>query len=124
VPKNTRPLILVVDDEAVVLTYVSNALRFRNFDVLLAEDGERGLALFLTHQKDISLVLTDVSMPRMAGPEMAAEIRKLDEKVPLIFMTGFSPSRVVPEGFNACPMLHKPFTPLQLYEAIDECLEL
>jgi two-component system cell cycle sensor histidine kinase/response regulator CckA len=117
-----RPLLLVVDDEEVVLTYISNALRTRQCDFILAEDGERGLELFRANKNEIDLVLTDVAMPRMSGPEMVGEIRRADSDVKLIFMTGFSPSQVIPQEFGAYPWLRKPFAAQELFEAIDHCL--
>jgi len=118
-----RPLLLVVDDEATVLRYVSNALRIRQFGFILAEDGERGLDLFLANRDEIAMVLTDVAMPRLSGPEMARQIRRIDPQVGLIFMTGFSPTQVIPQEFRACPWLSKPFTPQQLFDVIDQCLK-
>jgi CheY-like chemotaxis protein len=89
----------------------------------LAEDGERGLGLFIANQEEIDLILTDVSMPRMSGPEMARQIRRIDSEVKLIFMTGYSPSQIVPVEFEGCPTLRKPFTPIQLFHSLDECLK-
>ena len=118
-----HPLLLVVDDETTVLRYISNALRTRRFEFILAEDGERGLDLFTANKDKIDLILTDVSMPRMNGLEMARQIRMSDSQARLIFMTGFSPSYVVPKEFAGFPWLRKPFTPQELFEAVDHCLK-
>jgi CheY-like chemotaxis protein len=64
------PLVLVVDDEPIVLRYLASALQTRGYDNVLAEDGVDGLALFLKFRDEISLVITDVAMPRMSGPDM------------------------------------------------------
>ena len=61
-------------------------------------------------------------MPRMSGPKMVREMRKLDPEVKVIFMTGYSPDRVVPADFQVCRTLFKPFTTAQLYQTVDECL--
>ena len=119
---SARPLILVVDDEPVVLAYIANSFRDGGYDFLLAEDGERGLALFVTNPGKIALVLSDVSMPRSSGPQMVREIRKSDENARVLFMTGFDPEQILPREFRAYPTLRKPFTPAQLYEAIEACV--
>ncbi len=114
-----RRLVLVVDDEPIVLTYLSNALRSRGYDFLLAEDGERGLAMFFMNRDEIDLIVTDVAMPRMGGAEMIREVWPLAPDLKVIYMTGYSPSQVVPDDMRACRVLSKPFSPLQLFRALD-----
>ena len=118
------PLLLVVDDEPAVLTFLANALRIRGYDHVLAEDGERDLALFLKLRDVTSLVITDASMPRMIGPRMVEEIRKLDSAVPIMFITGFSPGFVIPpEMMQACASLKKPFTTAAFFRLVEHCLK-
>ena len=97
-------------------------LRARGYHHVLAEDGERGFALFLKFRDEISLVVTDVSMPRMSGPRMVEEIRKLDSAVPIMFITGFSPGFVIPpEMMQACASLKKPFTTAAFFRLVEHC---
>ena len=117
------PLLLVVDDEPVVLKFLGNALGGRGYDYLLAENGERGLALFLKFRSDISLVVSDVSMPRLNGPDMVREIRKLDTTVPIMFMTGYNPGLVIPIEMQTCASLSKPFTIAAFLGLVEHCLK-
>ena len=117
------PLLLVVDDEPAVRTFLANALRTRGYDHVLAEDGERGLALFLKFRDEISLVITDVAMPLMSGPRMVEEIRKLDSAVPIMFITGYSPGFVIPPEMQTCASLKKPFTTAAFFGLVEHCLK-
>lgn len=110
--------ILVVDDEAVVRTFVANACKARGLRALMAVDGQHGLELFLQHQAEIYLLLTDISMPRLSGPQLARRVRQLAPGLPVLMMTGFSPTMVVPTDLFDCPMLRKPFTVDVLMRAI------
>jgi DNA-binding response OmpR family regulator len=109
---------LVVDDETVVRTFVANACKTRGFRALLAVDGQHGLELFLEHQAEIDLLLTDISMPRLSGPQLARRVRQHAPGLPVLMMTGFSPTMVVPTDLFDCPMLRKPFTVDVLMRAI------
>ena len=122
-PPKLVPLVLVVDDEGVVLTYLANALRIRGYNYVLAEDGESGLVMFREFRDEIRLVVTDVAMPRMSGPDMVREIRKLDSAVPIMFITGFSPGFVIPLEFQACAALKKPFTVTVFLDLVEHCLD-
>jgi DNA-binding response OmpR family regulator len=115
--------VLVVDDEPVVLRYLASALQTRGYANVLAEDGEAGLALFLKFRDEIGLVITDVAMPRMSGPDMVREIRKLGSAVPIMFITGYSPGFVIPPEFQACASLKKPFTTVAFFDVVDHCLK-
>ena len=67
--------ILVVDDEARMRKLVRDFLANKGFSVIEAGDGEEAVELFF-HQKDISLVILDVMMPKMDGWETLKTIRK------------------------------------------------
>lgn len=102
--------ILVVEDEPQLREATIVALDRLGYNVLSAEDGIEGLKRFESHKKDISLVLTDLAMPRMTGFEMSKEIKNINPDLPVILCTGFSESfdkEDIPEGFfDVC--LNKP----------------
>lgn len=77
--------ILVVDDELRMRKLVRDFLVKQNFKVLEAADGEEAVDVFLAN-KDISLVILDVMMPKMDGWETCREIRQYS-KVPIIMLT-------------------------------------
>ncbi|HPR18565.1 MAG TPA: PAS domain S-box protein, partial [Candidatus Cloacimonadota bacterium] len=69
--------ILLVEDETVIREFVSSILDEFGYDVLEAADGEAGLELAASVPKTIHLLLTDIRMPKMSGPELAEKVRKL-----------------------------------------------
>jgi two-component system cell cycle sensor histidine kinase/response regulator CckA len=82
--------ILVVDDEPQLREATVVVLSRLGYHVLSAEDGVEGLNRFKHNEKDIKLVLTDLAMPKMAGDQMAKEIRKVSPSLPIILCTGYS----------------------------------
>lgn len=77
--------ILVVDDESRMRKLVRDFLVKQDFEVVEAEDGEDALNKFYA-QKDISLIILDVMMPKINGWEVCREIRE-NSKVPIIMLT-------------------------------------
>jgi CheY-like chemotaxis protein len=80
--------ILVVDDDAAVRNLSLTLLRRCGFRTLEAFDGESGLSTFLRHQNDVDLVLTDVVMPKVSGPQMVDKILESNPSVKVVFMSG------------------------------------
>jgi CheY-like chemotaxis protein len=81
----TKPTILIVDDEPLILDSLS-ALLSGSYNVLTAEEGVSGLSKFC--EKRPSLVLLDINLPFINGIEILARIREMDRNVPIIMMTG------------------------------------
>jgi CheY-like chemotaxis protein len=73
--------VLVVDDDAAVRNLSLTLLRRCGFRTLEAFDGESGLSTFLRHQHDVDLVLTDVVMPKVSGPQMVDKILEFNPSV-------------------------------------------
>jgi two-component system, cell cycle sensor histidine kinase and response regulator CckA len=82
--------LLVIDDEESVCAIATRMLESLGFTPLVAGDGPEGLRLFSEHASSLRAVLLDLSMPRMDGQETFRELRRLDAKVPVILMSGFS----------------------------------
>lgn len=82
------PLVLVVDDEAVLRNLLQFALPRQGFAVLTAAGGEEAVALYRQRPHDIALVLMDVNMPGADGPATLTTLRQLDPQVRCCFMTG------------------------------------
>ena len=83
-------VILLVDDEPTVRAILRQGLEQAGFKVLEAADGVDGVAAFVRHRSAISLVLLDLTMPRMGGDLVFREIRKLAPALPVVLMSGYS----------------------------------
>jgi CheY-like chemotaxis protein len=117
--------VLVVEDEESVRRLLSQVLRMRGYQVLEAADGEQALALFCEGGAGIQLVLTDVIMPRMGGPELAARLLELRPDLPLVFMSGYPDAQfsgIDPRSAGR-RFLRKPLMPEALASAIREALD-
>lgn len=82
--------ILLVEDEPVVRKIVKKMLEKYGYRILVAQNGEEGLAVFRSTLEPIHLILTDVIMPRKNGIEMKREIHALNPGIPTVFMSGYS----------------------------------
>lgn len=111
--------ILVVDDESRMRKLVRDFLVKKDFEVLEAADGEAAVDIFYA-ERDISLVILDVMMPKMDGWEVCREIRK-NSKVPIIMLTAKSDERDELLGFElgVDEYISKPFSPKILTARVD-----
>ena len=89
---------------------LSDTLRSHGYEVTLAEDGIAGIELFTAQHAD--LVIADIMMPRMDGLSMVEEIRKIDSRVEVLFLSARSGAEDVVEGFRrgGNDYLRKPFS--------------
>lgn len=83
-------LVLVVDDEIAVREVLREALEAEGCEVLVAESGETALKLYDARAGRIDVVFTDIGMPEMSGWELASEIRKRSETIPLAIVSGWA----------------------------------
>jgi DNA-binding response OmpR family regulator len=82
--------IAIIEDEMAIRHMYAMKLKFSNFEVCEASDGEEGLLVIDKHRPD--LILLDLRMPKMNGDEMLRELRstKWGEKIPVIILTNIS----------------------------------
>ncbi len=113
--------ILVVDDDPSVLSVVRCMLETGAYNVLLAPSA--AVALRLVERRDlmIDLVLLDVLMPDLTGPELAERILAIRPHVKVLFMSGFADAEVVRVKIldRKLELLPKPFTSDGLHDVID-----
>ena len=111
---SNKTKILLVEDEATLAVIVRDTLKSQGFEVLTADNGERGLQLFFHERPDV--VVADVMMPNMDGFEMVRRIRNKDVATPVLFLTALSETEDVVRGFEAGAndYLRKPFGMLEL----------
>jgi CheY-like chemotaxis protein len=119
------PKILLIDDDPLVRRVISRILKYEGYELLLADDGRRGLELFRSEQPE--LVITDIIMPGKEGIETIQEIRAISPDAKIIAISGGG--RIgntdylsIAEKFGAREVLSKPFEPAQLTDSILRCL--
>jgi two-component system cell cycle sensor histidine kinase/response regulator CckA len=115
--------VLLVEDEDAVRAVAARALRAHGYTVLLARHGNDALAILRDTEK-VDLLLTDLVMPEMPGPELAARVRALAPAVRVLFMSGYSelPQRQG-ELDPGAPLVRKPFAADSLARAVREVLD-
>lgn len=102
--------VLLVEDEAILASLVKETLDTRGFQVTIAENGVEGWSLLNSTKPDICVV--DVMMPRKDGYSLVADIRTIDQFVPIIFLTAKTQTADVIKGFDvgADDYMKKPFS--------------
>src|ERR1700722_18907559 len=116
--------ILIVEDEAEVRELAALFMKSAGYTVLTAQDGVDALASVQSSQKQIDVVLTDVVMPNMRGPDLAKRLKSLRPDVKIIYMSGYleyngGSGEFLEDGF----FLQKPFTRDTLVSKVMEALE-
>jgi CheY-like chemotaxis protein len=119
--------VLVVDDEEIVRQVITRLLEASGFNFLEAENGMRALEVVSQYDSRIDLILTDLSMPKMGGKELAERLKGTYPDLTVIFMSGFSLSKsgeLASEEIAALPnqFLQKPFRAHELLSAIERAL--
>jgi len=114
--------ILVVDDESRMRKLVRDFLEKADYQVIEAGDGEEALEQYYKN-KDVSLILLDVMMPKMDGWQVCREIRE-NSKVPIIMLTARAEERDELQGFDlgVDEYISKPFSPKILVARINAIL--
>jgi two-component system cell cycle sensor histidine kinase/response regulator CckA len=117
-----RPTLLLVEDEPALRTLVVTMLEEEGYLILQAGNGLDAITLAERHRGDIDLLLTDVVMPRMSGPELAQKLRALRPGLEVLFMSGYNDSRLVHRGVEDANvnLLVKPFSPDDLVGKVAE----
>jgi CheY-like chemotaxis protein len=112
--------ILLVDDQAATLKVAQILLESFGYNVLPADSAQQALILFRQHQSEIRLVLTDVAMPDITGPQLVERLKRMNPKLRVIYMSGYSNDELREQGAAFLP---KPFNPAGLAKMVREALE-
>ena len=115
--------ILLVEDDRTLSTLVRDILEINKYEVVLCSNGEEGLATFKSQKFD--LLLVDIMMPKMDGITMIKEIRRYDQRVPIIVISAKDMKDDKVEGFRAGAddYVVKPFSTDELLLRIDAILK-
>jgi signal transduction histidine kinase/ActR/RegA family two-component response regulator len=112
--------VLVVDDEPAVREVVSAYLQREGYDVLTAGDGTEALNVCEGFPGPIDLLLTDVVMPEMGGPELARCLEAVRPATRVLFMSGYAPGALADE--DGVRFLQKPFSRQRVIEEVEQIL--
>jgi CheY-like chemotaxis protein len=108
--------ILVVDDDVRVLALTGEMLRLAGYKVLKVNVAPEAVLLFERSAPEIDLLLSDVQMPSLTGPELAVKLRQRNPSLPVVFMSGCAANRCPPGT------LRKPFKMADLWSTVSEAL--
>jgi PAS domain S-box-containing protein len=116
--------VMVVEDEPAVLGVAARVLRTMGLTVLEARNGAEALELLDSHDGRVDLLITDVVMPKLRGPDLAERVRHAHPETRVIFMSGYSDSPSVADVATggSAEFIPKPFTPSELTEAVRRTL--
>jgi PAS domain S-box-containing protein len=114
--------VLVVEDDDAVRVLVRLVLTRQGYQVLEARDGESALALVESYDQPIHLLVSDVVMPGVSGPELAAKVTAQRPDLRVMFLSGYTEDEVIRRGGGTAAFLHKPFLPTALTVKVREVL--
>ncbi len=116
--------ILLVEDEDAVRMFAARALKNKGYTVYEADCGVSALKVLDEIDVEIDLLISDVMMPQMDGPSLVKKIRETDQKLKVIFISGYAEDAlddtIMDKDFH---FLSKPFSLKQLAEQVKEVLE-
>ncbi len=123
-PSRGSETILLVEDEAAVRQFARRALESNGYCVLTAADGAEAMATALSHAGPIHVLVTDVVMPGMGGPELARRLSEQRSTLRVLFCSGYTDDASVREGVREAgtAFLQKPFSPEELIRKVREVL--
>jgi two-component system cell cycle sensor histidine kinase/response regulator CckA len=123
-PRRGSETILLVEDERAVRHFARRALEANGYCVLAAADGAEALAIAERHVGPIHVLLTDVVMPGIGGPELAHRLAALRPTLRVLFSSGYTDDETVRQGVREAgtAFLQKPFAPEDLLRKIAEVL--
>jgi CheY-like chemotaxis protein len=117
--------ILVIEDETSVGEFARRVLTGRGYQVISASDGRSAIALARAHPRPIQLILSDVMMPGLSGPEAVEAIRAIHPEVAVLFASGYtadaiSDRDVLPADVE---LIEKPYTADELADRVRTVLD-
>ncbi|MBI1797355.1 MAG: response regulator [Candidatus Eisenbacteria bacterium] len=124
-PARGTETVLLVEDETMVRGLVRDMLERRGYSVLPAGDGGEALAIVARHGEPIHLMVTDVVMPGIGGPELAAQLAPEHPGMKVLFISGYMDDAVLRHGVRegVAAFLQKPFTLEALARKVREVLD-
>jgi PAS domain S-box-containing protein len=123
-PRGKGEMILIVDDEASVLTITSQTLQAFGYRMMTASDGAEAVAVYAKHQHEIAVVLTDMMMPVMDGVATIRALRRINPAIKIIAASGLNANSGIKESdAGVTHFLMKPYTAGALLKTLRSVLE-
>jgi PAS domain S-box-containing protein len=122
---NGNETILLAEDEEIVRNLARQVLEMYGYRVLEAASGKEALFICEQNKEPIHLLITDVIMPEMGGPELASRVAKLCPETKVLYMSGYTDSAIVHQGEldESAKFIQKPFTAERLARKVREVLD-
>ncbi len=115
--------VLVAEDDVVMRKLTKKMLEEHGYTVLEAQDGQAALEIMGKNHANIDLLLTDVVMKEMSGPELVLKVIDTHPEMKIVYMSGYTGELVANQGADATiQLLEKPFTRSSLLKMIDGAL--
>jgi PAS domain S-box-containing protein len=123
-PRRDGTTVLLVEDEPIMRSLTRQLLQEHGYQVVEANDGKAALELLDAHHGAVELMLTDVVMRGMSGPELALRLMDTHPAVKVVYMSGYTGELISQKGDlgQGIPLLEKPFTRLALLRAVENAL--
>jgi DNA-binding response OmpR family regulator len=120
----TRPTVLVVDDEEDLRDIMQRMLERRGFDTLIAGDSQQAIAACREHPGEIHVLVTDLGLPGVSGGELSRTATELRPDMHVVYISGLPKDMAVAEGLISedSLLVKKPFTTDLLIEALRSVL--
>jgi PAS domain S-box-containing protein len=117
--------ILVIEDEEMLRSLAKGILVSKGYKVLIAEDGMQGVEMYQSHQKEIAVVLSDVGLPLLSGPDVFRKIREINPEAKVILASGFFDPETKSEMFKAGlkNFIQKPYMHDEVLQKIREVID-
>lgn len=119
-----RETILLVDDTAALRDMIHRVLSGFGYSVLVATDGAQAMHISDTHAGRIDLLLSDVVMPGIGGPELAIRLRMRRPSLRVLLMSGYDEYSLGAGGVGYASFIAKPFRPELLGQKVRAALDL
>lgn len=120
-----KKTILVVEDEEMLLLLLQSILEDEGYRVMTAKDGQEAVELYKNHTEEISLILSDMGLPRLGGWEMFQEMKKINPHVKAILASGYFEPNLKIELINAGAkdFIKKPYVAAVILQRIQEVID-
>ena len=117
--------LLIVENEAAIRNLLQMAFRRDGYSVLTAESAHEALAIVRDHIGAIDLVITDVMMPDMGGPELVKHLQSLRPQTRTLFISGYTDATLGDHGIVSGDVnfMQKPFSPRVIAQRVRDILD-